>query len=78
MLELQRYVMPNGILPYGEWFRNLKDNSNKARIRMRLRRLEMGDLGDYTPVGDGVIELRIHFVPGYRWNLPTMSEAYKI
>jgi putative addiction module killer protein len=27
---------------------------------------EMGDLGDCAPVGDGVIELRIHFVPDYR------------
>lgn len=66
MLELQRYVMPNGISPYGEWFRSLKDNSTKARIRMRLRRLEMGNLGDYVPVGDGLIELRIHLGPGYR------------
>jgi putative addiction module killer protein len=66
MLELQRYVMPNGVSPYGEWFRSLKDNPTKERIRMRLRRLEMGNLGDCAPVGDGVIELRIHLGPGYR------------
>jgi len=66
MLELQRYVMPNGVSPYGEWFRSFKDNPTKARIRMRLRRLEMGNLGDCVPVGDGVIELRIHLGPSYR------------
>ncbi|MBU6290703.1 MAG: type II toxin-antitoxin system RelE/ParE family toxin [Burkholderiales bacterium] len=66
MLELRRYLMPNGISPYSEWFENLKDNVIKASIRMRLRRVEMGNFGDYSPVGAGVIELRLHLGPGYR------------
>ena len=66
MPELQRYVMSNGKSPFGEWFGSLKDNLTKARIRMRLRQLEMGNFGDCAPVGEGVIELRIHIGPGYR------------
>lgn len=66
MPELQRYIMPNGTSPFGDWFRSLKDNMTKARIRMRLRQLELGNFGDCAPVGEGVIELRIQFGPGYR------------
>lgn len=66
MPELQRYVMSDGRSPFMEWFKELKDDMIKARIRMRLRRLESGNFGDCVPVGEGVIELRIHIGPGYR------------
>ena len=33
---------------------------------MRVTRAEMGNLGDYHSVGQGVIELKIDFGPGYR------------
>lgn len=32
----------------------------------RLDRLEDGNLGDHRSVGDGVVELRMGFGPGYR------------
>ena len=35
-------------------------------IAARLRRLAYGMFGDTATVGDGVMELRIHFGPGYR------------
>ncbi len=51
---------------FADWLDNLKDRQGAARIVKRLMRVEEGHLGDYASVGDGVMELRFHFGPGYR------------
>ena len=38
----------------------------KTRIAVRIRRMQLGNVGDAKPVGDGVFELRFDFGPGYR------------
>jgi putative addiction module killer protein len=48
------------------WLRALKDAKAVARIAARVRRLELGNLGDVKAVGEGVSELRIDYGPGYR------------
>ncbi len=58
--------MANGESPFATWLRSLKDKRARARIRLRLDRLSRGNLGDYDAVGGGVLELRLHFGPGYR------------
>ncbi len=50
---------------FSTWIRGL-DESPRVRILSRLRRLELGNLGDWRSVGDGVNELRIDFGPGFR------------
>jgi putative addiction module killer protein len=37
-----------------------------AKIAARIQRVAEGNFGDWTPVGEGVSELRIHYGPGYR------------
>jgi len=44
----------------------LKDREGAAKIRARITRAELGNLGDHRSVSQGVIELRIDFGPGYR------------
>jgi putative addiction module killer protein len=51
---------------FRDWLLRLADDKARARITMRLRRLELGNPGDVEPVGDGVSEMKIDYGPGYR------------
>lgn len=51
---------------FEKWLKSLKDKIAKAKILMRLERMEEGNFGDVEPVGDGLSELRIHQGKGYR------------
>ncbi len=64
--ELEFYRTQHGRVPFIDWFESIRDRKTLTRIRGRLTRLELGNLGDFQPVGEGVYELRIHFGPGYR------------
>ena len=66
MIELFRYQCEDGHDPFSEWLNGLRDKVAQARIRVRLRQIEAGNLGDSEPVGEGVMELRIHVGAGYR------------
>ncbi len=64
--EIQRYTTPDNGVPFEEWFNVLRDGKAKARIKLRLDRVQLGNLGDYRFVGEGVYELKIDYGPGYR------------
>ncbi len=66
MLELLRYQRDDGREPFTEWLADVRDKVAQARIRVRLRQVQAGNFGDSEPVGEGVIELRVHVGAGYR------------
>lgn len=66
MIELFRYQHADGHEPITKWLDSLRDRIAQARIRIRLRQVQAGNLGDCEPVGEGVMELRVHVGAGYR------------
>ena len=51
---------------FSKWLVELRDIRARARIQARIDRLELGNVGDVKPVGEGVSEMRIDYGPGYR------------
>ncbi|KVU34408.1 addiction module killer protein [Burkholderia ubonensis] len=66
VVELLRYRCDDCHEPFTEWLLAVRDKVAQARIRVRLRQVQMGNFGDWRPVGEGVIELRVHVGAGYR------------
>jgi putative addiction module killer protein len=60
MLEVRQTAV------FTAWLGDLRDRATRARIVARLRRIEIGNLGDVRAVGESVGELRLHHGPGYR------------
>lgn len=66
MIKIEHYLLENGSDPFDEWLQSLKDTRGRAKIKVRLRRMSLGNFGDHKGLGDGVSELRFEYGPGYR------------
>ena len=64
--DIEYYETEEGKVPFREWFDSLRDRTARNKIDARIRRVESGNLGYCGPVGEGVMELKIDFGPGYR------------
>ena len=60
------YEMHDGKRPFSNWLLELRDIKARAKVRTRINRLQLGNMGDCKSVGEGVSELRIPYGPGYR------------
>ncbi len=65
MLEIRYYVAARGESPFAEWFAELNAAAG-AKIVRALARVEQGNLSNVKSVGEGVLEYRVDFGPGYR------------
>jgi len=64
-LELLHYLTADGKSPFAVWFEGL-DAIASAKVSRALVRLEQGHMSNVKSVGEGVLEYRIHWGPGYR------------
>lgn len=62
------YIAADGEAPFIQWLESLRDFGTIQRIRNRIDRFEMGNLGDHHPIKGmhGLYEARLFFGPGYR------------
>lgn len=51
---------------FAAWLDDLRDVKAQSRIVARIARMESGIPGDVRSVGEGVVEMRIDYGPGYR------------
>lgn len=51
---------------FDEFFDGIKDELTKGKINARITRLLFGNPGNSEPVGEGVLELKIDYGPGWR------------
>ena len=65
MLEVRYYVADDGRSPYADWFASL-DSVARAKVAAAIVRIGQGNLSNVKPIGEGVLEFRINFGPGYR------------
>ncbi len=64
-MEIREYVDYQGRSPFARWFDRL-DERAAAKVATALIRMEHGNLSNAKGVGNGVLEYRIDFGPGYR------------
>lgn len=64
--RVQIYATTNGRTPFTEWLEALKDQRGRDTIKVRVRRISVGNFGDSKSLGGGLYELRVDFGPGYR------------
>lgn len=60
------YLAETGGKPFKEWLDDLKDITARQKVRIRLDRVRLGNLGRNRSVGEGVYELKIDYGSGYR------------
>lgn len=63
--NIEVYITNNGKKPFIEWLESL-DKSVRYRVKERLDRIALGNLGDWKSIGEGISELRLNFGSGYR------------
>ncbi len=65
MLDVRYYVALDGRQPFADWFADLEPDA-RAKVTRAIARMAQGNLSNVKPVGEGVLEYRIDFGPGYR------------
>jgi len=64
--KLNIYVKQDSKKPFIDWLESLKEQKVRYRVKERLDRVTLGNLGDHKFIAQGVFELRFAFGAGCR------------
>src|SRR4029077_19489727 len=64
-VRVLEYNDTSGRSPYKDWFDGLNAQA-AAKVAVAVTRMGLGNLSNVKPAGEGVLEFRIDFGPGYR------------
>lgn len=65
MIEIRYYISASGHEPFADWFADL-EAVTRAKVTRAIARMGQGNFSNVKTVGEGVLEYRIDFGPGYR------------
>ena len=65
MLDVREYIDTAGRSPFTKWLRALNVQA-AAKVTTALERIAEGNLSNIKTVGNGVLEYKVDFGPGYR------------
>jgi len=65
IIVVREYIDEAGRNPFGTWFATL-DSTAAVRVTVALERISQGQRAAMKGVGEGVLEYKIDFGPGYR------------
>ncbi|MGV7224934.1 MAG: type II toxin-antitoxin system RelE/ParE family toxin [Nitrospinales bacterium] len=65
MITVREYINSEGRSPYAKWFNGLNAPA-AAKVATALVRMEQGNFSTTKGIGEGILECRIDFGPGYR------------
>jgi putative addiction module killer protein len=77
VVDIRYYLARDGHSPFEGWFASL-DPTARAKVTVAVARLGQGNLSNAKGVGEGVLEYRINFGPGYRVYFGRDGEALVI
>ena len=65
MVEIRYYVASGSTEPFANWFAEL-DPIAGAKVTRAIARMQQGNFSNVKSIGEGVLEYKIDFGPGYR------------
>lgn len=66
IFSIEIYTDEKGNQPFIKWIEALNDIHARAKIKVRLARIRLGNLGDWKSLGEGLYEMRVNEGAGYQ------------
>jgi putative addiction module killer protein len=77
MITIREYIDPKGRSSYARWFNRL-NAAAAAKVTTSLVRMEQGNFSTTKGIGEGILECRIDFGPGYQIDFGRDGDALVI